>query len=165
MTTFAAEIKKAMEVRGVTVRDLAAMTELSVSMICAARSGDNVPTHANVDKLTAALDWQPLATASRVAHSGRCLVCRRHFVSQMRNGRRLYCTVKCQRTAQGRKRKKRHEHPYRVAKFRLADAQAAIAAFCGRCEPLGICRDNKCELRPESPLPFIALSAISRRVA
>jgi hypothetical protein len=37
---------------------------------------------------------------------------------------------------------------------RLHVAQAAVAAFCGACEPSGVCRTPECELRPVSPLPL-----------
>lgn len=40
---------------------------------------------------------------------------------------------------------------------RLSIVQASVAAFCGGCEPAGVCQAPECELRPVSPLP-LALS-------
>lgn len=37
---------------------------------------------------------------------------------------------------------------------RLTVVQAAVGAFCGACEPSGVCRAPECELRPVSPLPL-----------
>ncbi len=40
---------------------------------------------------------------------------------------------------------------------RLNVVQAAVAGFCGGCEPSGVCRAPECELRPVSPLPLALL--------
>jgi hypothetical protein len=40
---------------------------------------------------------------------------------------------------------------------RLNVVQAAVAGFCGACEPSGVCRAPDCELRPVSPLPLALL--------
>jgi transcriptional regulator with XRE-family HTH domain len=37
---------------------------------------------------------------------------------------------------------------------RLRVVQESVAAFCGACEPSGVCRTPECELRPVSPLPL-----------
>lgn len=37
---------------------------------------------------------------------------------------------------------------------RLTVVQAAVAGYCGACEPSGVCRAPECELRPVSPLPL-----------
>lgn len=39
---------------------------------------------------------------------------------------------------------------------------AAVVAFCRSCEPLGVCRNEDCELRTISPLPFIPIAGLKR---
>jgi hypothetical protein len=36
----------------------------------------------------------------------------------------------------------------------LGVVQASVDAMCAGCEPLGVCRDGECALRPVSPLPM-----------
>jgi transcriptional regulator with XRE-family HTH domain len=171
MTTFALELARAIEARAnPSLVALAAEAGLSAQTISNLRRARNQPSIRAAAALADVLDWPKLLTVAERARRRPCRVCGQEYVTiHNSQTRRVYCGHRCQQVhwnrqaALGRQRKRRKVE--KAASFRLQAAQKAVAAFCRSCQWDGVCRDDSCELRPVSPLPFIALSSVKKREA
>jgi len=123
-------------------------------------------------KLCEALDRPGLMAHILPAFTRDCIVCTSPFVDSVmrREGSRRYrmtCSVRCGRTWARRMKKKdndrRSGRTITMLRHRLELYQERTVAFCKSCEPLGVCRNDGCELREVSPLPFIPMSSATRR--
>lgn len=164
--TFAAELSRLLRVHRMTRREAAERIGVRPETVRRLAVGQSAPQLKTADSLATLLNSERLTELALDLRRGVCPLCERTFVTMSRTrGRQRFCSKKCQTADHSRRERERRHHPYRVASHRLREHQDAVAAFCARCEEGGVCRDNSCELRPISPLPFIALSAVSRRVA
>lgn len=159
MTTFAAELRRAMDARGVLVKELARQVGIRPEALSRIRFGHSKPTHACAVALADALSWEPLTVISEKMHRGTCIVCGRYFIDPTTNGNRRYCSKRCQTTANIRHARNRQANRLHLEARRWREATQIIARFCEGCEPADrLCRDSTCALRPLSPFPFVPLT-------
>lgn len=146
---FRARIEHDIRVVQVTSVALAAAIGVTPTMVGYWRQGRYLPSLARADQLADYFSDPMLLETVRTAMVGRCLACPRIFP---RNAtRRLYCSAACRRDYHKGVRGPRSSDP----------RQGAIDAFCRGCEPMGLCRDDLCDLRAFSPLPFVPLHRIA----
>ena len=156
---FAAELRRAMQVRGVGRRRLAeCMGMSSASLIAQWRSGNTLPRLDGTIELARVLKWPRLVELVRVARVRHCawVECGREFVNEG-GGPKRYCTDGC-RLADERVRNAQGDTRTRAARAtREADAlKSSVASMCRACEPQGYCENSGCSLRAVSPLPLRA---------
>jgi hypothetical protein len=123
-------------------------------------------------RLCEALDKPGLMAHILPAFTRDCIVCTSPFVDTIirREGSRRYrmtCSVKCGATYSRRIKKAQNDRSagrtLTMMRRKLEMYQEATVAFCKSCEPLGVCRNDGCELREVSPLPYIPMSSATRR--
>jgi len=164
---WASWLRKAVRAKGMPIRHLAAEVPISEAGLHKLLSANRFPTLQTAEKLAVILDYPVLGSSILDMRTKTCEVCGATFVDKgTRNAGRL-CSEQCiridnRRGKQGRKNVMRHNEAV-VATRRLQVYSSAVVAFCKRCEPEGICRDARCDLRPASPLPYIPMSSATRR--
>ena len=123
-------------------------------------------------RLCEALDKPGLMAHILPAFTRECIVCTSPFVDTIIRREdskryRMTCSVKCGATYARRMKRAYNERvsgrTLTMIRRKLEVYQAATTAFCKSCEPLGVCRNDGCELRGVSPLPFIPMSAATKR--
>lgn len=161
--TFASELNRALEVRGVTAYQLDKRGVAANSNLSKYRDGTRLPAIETADILADALDWPALRREITKALTRRCHRCKRQYLADSKNRHwSKYCGKTCRSAVAIAKYRGKDVSQRRV---RTARMERAVADFCNSCEPEGFCRSLTCELRKVSPLPFVALSSISRRAA
>lgn len=173
VTPFGRALRAAMIAEGIeSLSELASMTGIDAQTLSNLRRGHNKPKVVTASVLAEALHADDLLA---IAEADRRRICRldscgRSFITTHTDATRAtFCSRQCQQVHWGRYYKKgrdrqRAEYEKRTTNL-LRAHQSAVEAHCRDCEPLGVCRDSACLLRPVSPLPFIALSAVSARRA
>jgi len=116
-------------------------------------TGKNLPSLDMAQRLAETLNRPELLSMCVAARTIHCRYCKREFVS--RGGVRLFCSDQCKRLDTNR-RKSGSDSRSRgiVAERQLEVYHFAVESYCHGCEPEGMCRDSRCDLRPVSPLPL-----------
>ena len=91
---FAAELRKAMVARSVSVKRLAEATGSAPSAIATWKDGDNLPRTDTAARLAEALDWPKLAAIVREGRVGSCARCGRAFTNDGGAPKR-FCSAEC----------------------------------------------------------------------
>jgi DNA-binding XRE family transcriptional regulator len=133
-----------MERRGYNRSSLAAVLEVTPTMVGYWRAGRYLPQPYIAERMADTLDDAMLRAMVVQARTFRCGHCGKTFDRQQT--RATYCSTACQRRAHGPGGK------------RFDPRQDAIDAMCRGCEPEGMCRDDACALRPFSPFLFVSLT-------
>lgn len=164
---WASWLRKAVKAKNMPISHIAAAIPISLTNMQKLLSGNRFPTLPTAEKLATILDYPILGSAILEMRTKTCEVCQATFVDKGKRNHGRLCSMPCMRidnnrVKQGRKNVIRHNEAV-VATRRLRVYSSAVVAFCKRCEPEGICRDGRCDLRPASPLPYIPMSAATRR--
>jgi ribosomal protein S27AE len=162
MTKFADELRRAIKRRETTVYAVSRATDLDPSTIYGIAREGKVPRHDTAVKLAEHLSWDNLIKVAIEARTRTCPVCAKTFYSAHEK-QKTYCGKPCRAVAINRRRRATAGNANAVVRHRLDEMQEAVAEFCKSCEPLRVCRDAACELRPVSPLPLIELTPASNR--
>ena len=164
VTTFSEALAAAMQRSGYNITRTAAAIHRNTQTVGNALRGVNVPRLETVAALADVLHAPELLAYSERDRTRQCVVCNQGFVTRhTRKSVQRYCSAKCSNVYWTRRHTSKRRNSVRREIHLLSEYQDAVAAFCRSCtqgEPA--CRDNTCELRPVSPLPFIA---IHRRAA
>jgi len=156
MTTFHAELRRAMAAKGLTQTALARAVGYGATNLHKALAGERIPAPEVVAALAEALARPSLVDLAVTARTTRCALCDAPFVRHHRKPGTRYCGRPCQRAAVGRQHRdsvrRKALTETRLLRQRLDQHQLAVLAFCRACEPDGVCRNAGCELRPVSPL-------------
>lgn len=168
MTTFGAELKRAMTRRGGTIKAAAVACGITEANMHHYRRGRQWPSVDTAARMAEVLDAPALATLALSHRTRPCASCGTTFVDSGHGGPiRRFCSTTCGDRDFNRRVRKPQRHRQAVVDHNdLAVIRAAVAAHCGTCT-LGesICRDAECDLRGVSPLPFVPMSQVRRRVA
>lgn len=166
MTAFSAELKRAMTTRRMTRPDIVKATGACSTLAKRWIDGDAYPDHDTVVVLGEALHWPSLVARSIEDRTGTCVACGGPTFTTRGSRRPRFCGPVCTRRVADRVRNgRRKQHSLGVVTSQRDRLREAVEAFCRDCEPEGICRDEECRLRGVSPLPYIPLSKVTRRVA
>lgn len=157
--TFGAELQRAMTSRDVTAAAVSRATGIHPSTLSSLRTDRDVASVRTATRLAEALDWPDLVTIAVREHRSTCGVCGKVVVSRTPGRLRKTCSGNCQRVAYNRRQAARRRESIAVARHRLTEYQQVVTAFCRACEPEGLCRLARCELRSVSPLPLVRKSA------
>lgn len=149
--SFADELRRAMAARKVDDSALAQRMGIHRAAVWQWRTGAKMPMLAMADRLAEALDWDSLLTMVMIHRRKRCARCRKTYYRGSRPNQK-YCGSTCKRAVD---KAKASDRLISRSRSRVKWLQDAIALHCKGCEPLGICRDSTCALRPVSPLPLI----------
>jgi len=154
---FGRELAKAMARRDVGSRPVSEAAGTGRNSVRNWLHGRNLPRIETARKLAEVLDTPQLATLAVELRRKACETCGQPFIDDTGADNRRFCGPDCQRVAE----KKRLGTTSRfeaaiIAERRLATHKAAVAAYCGSCEPGGRCVTAECKLRPVSPLPLFA---------
>ncbi len=129
--------------------------------------GTVYPDHGTVVAIADILSWPSLVDQSIRDRSGVCEGCGKPTMATRGKHPPRYCGDRCIRRLHDRQRRdaKRLQVVGVVARERDR-LREAVAAFCASCTAgESICREEDCELRSVSPLPWVPLSEVSRRRA
>lgn len=152
--TFAEALRNAMTVAGYRPSQLARELGYAPTTVDNWLSRGTLP---EITRLAAVADFLAAPHLVQIvmrATSRRCRRCHRRFSASPRIAyKALYCSGACKRAVARAQKSRRGISARRV---RTAKLERAIAEHCRGCEPLGLCRDAGCALRPVSPLPLIA---------
>lgn len=172
---FAAELARALHVRGITKNELGRASGVGHTAIDHYANAAVLPRTMTARAIADALAWPRLFEIVQLSRQGVCklALCRKPFTN---NGgaRKLYCSYQCRDVAE----KLRLSKTRAAARTRGADARTeraardnlrgvirevreerdelriAVEAMCRSCEPGGVCQTYDCPLRPVSPLPL-----------
>lgn len=168
----AAIIRKALSDGRVDLRDLVEASGISRDHLRKMIAGQVSGSLEAWTKVCDALDRPGLMAHIIPYFTRTCIVCTSPYVdSVIRNeGSSRYrrtCSTRCGDTYANRmwqaRNNQRSANRMTVVRRRLELYQRLTVAFCKSCEPLGVCRNDGCELRGVSPLPFIPMSAATKR--
>jgi len=149
-----AELKRAMEYRGMNARELGRRLGVAKTQVHGWRRGRYLPRHGTVLRIAEALEWDGLVTVSLEVRTRTCVVCEAIIVSTSTGAMaRRYCSPECQRTGYARSATEARRAREVVLKRRLTIVHQAIGEFCRRCAD-GICPDASCELHHVSPFVY-----------
>lgn len=169
---FGSELRRAMQSRGLRVRDLAAEVGYPKSNLSEARQGRHVPGHEAAAKLADALDCPSLVEIAESYRTATCAQCGKTFLGLRAPGTRVFCDHNCRQlyfTDQTRQERLTSSHKRLQSATAMANAykrkvgqvkdetrarDEAIARFCRSCEWDGLCKTPECELREFSPFPL-----------
>jgi DNA-binding XRE family transcriptional regulator len=164
---WSAWLRKMAQRREIPLAHLAAQVPLSESAMYKLAGGKRLPTVRTAEALARLLDAPMLASSVIRMRTKSCVVCSATFVDQGKSNQGTRCGEACRKVDGLRIKSERAAEARRyegaIATHRLKMYSDAVVAFCNRCEPEGICRDARCELRPASPLQFIPMSSATRR--
>lgn len=167
MTAFSTQLRHAMTRRGASRADIYRPLGACSTSVKQWLEGTVYPDHGTVVAIAEILSWPSLVEQSIRDRSGVCEGCGKPTLATRGSKPPRYCGDRCIRRLTDRQRRdaKRLQVVGVVARERDR-LREAVAAFCSNCTlGDGICREEDCELRPVSPLPFVPLSAITRRAA
>lgn len=180
---FGAELRRAMKARQVGSKTLGRQADCAPSAIAMWLAGNNLPRLETAIRIAESLQWPKLIPLARAGRTDNCQRCGAAFLNQGGSPKR-FCSEDCREVdaalrepppgrvlaeavrdelarVHGRSDTAIRRRPLAaaLADYNRSDSkrQASVAAFCGGCEPAGVCRAPECELRPVSPLP-LALS-------
>jgi hypothetical protein len=137
--------------RKISKRGLADTLSTSRSLLILWCKGDVLPSLDQARELSEALSDQTILEIVKAGRMLTCPVCARTF--EWRGGvRATYCSDRCRKYGANGASRQRANLP--LVQAELAIVKGAVAAFCGACEPDGICKTPACQLRDASPLPL-----------
>lgn len=172
---FGAELRVAIDSRKTSIKALERTTGIDDNTIDSYLRGLNLPRTEKAAVLADTLRWPRLLSMVVEARTDRCQRTGCPLTFRNDTGRpRKYCSVACQRQAEAMRTaatrarqagqtgdgKRRYQEvaqlrsAVRIGDERLLVLAEAIAAFCGECEPQGVCHEARCALRVASPLPL-----------
>lgn len=163
---FPSAIRKAMADRGMRQVELARLMHVRPTTISEWCRGTRFPSMEQAAGLAEHLLSDELAAIIATGHTVACVVCDREVVQTKRTRHPRYCSAACKATHHDRVRRNSTAQEGLIAKRRLTMYQEAVAGYCRECTlGEGVCRDDGCDLRSVSPLPFVPISRLGRRAA
>jgi hypothetical protein len=162
MTTFHVQLRSAMTRRNATRADVYHAVGTTSSSVKRWMDGTIYPDHDFVVAMAEFLHWPSLVAISIADRSGTCEACGKPTMGTRGPTPPRYCSDRCIRRTRDRASHDRKQvQKAGLWKRRAEEAEEAIARMCRTCT-LGeaICRDETCDLRDVSPLPFIPLSRV-----
>lgn len=163
MTAFPKQLRTAMTRRNASRADVYNAIGTTSSSVKHWLDGSAYPDHQFVIALAEYLHWPSLVAISIADRSGTCEAegCGKPTMGTRGPTPPRYCGDRCIRRTRDRAQfdRKRLQVAGRW-KRRAEEAEEAIARMCRGCEPEGVCRNEECELRSVSNLPFIPLSRV-----
>ena len=166
--TFSGELRRAMSTRGLSEREVERRIGLSYSLVGRYSRGLALPSMDSALRLADVLDWPGLADIMLRHRSHVCEGCGITFVDNGHGGqKRRFCTHACnQRTHRRRAAQVREAKELLVTRREVERFRDTLRAWCMDCTAgEGLCRDDGCAWRGLSVLPYIPLSAITKRTA
>lgn len=155
-------LRATLTARGIGEKRIVALVGGGRSSLRQYLAGYNLPRLDYARKLAEALDEPRLVTLCREGRTRHCFTCDKPYVDE-RGSPSKFCSERCHKIAD----KKRYGHggdrvldaAVAEAQIEVLDAQmhgyhVAITNMCRSCEPEGTCHDQRCPLRPVSPLPL-----------
>ena len=155
---FGVVLREAMAKHRIGQIPLAKQTGCAPSAVASWRNGHNLPRLETAMRLAAALGDDRLTSIVRDARSADCETCGRPFLNEGGSPKR-YCEPACAKVAAALRSGRPTRERAILAERHLRRYRAAVDAYCGECEPEGLCRDVDCLLRPVSPLPLARFEA------
>ena len=130
-------------------------------------AGECYPDHGAVLAIAELLHAPDLIALSVRHRTGVCEACGGRTFTTRGSIPARYCGKRCLRRARDRVvAGRRLTQDRKVLTYRLEEHVEAVAAYCKECSGAEhVCRDDECRLRSVSPLPFIPLASMRRRVA
>lgn len=167
MTTFHAELRRAMTTRRATRTDLVKATGACSTLAKRWLEGRVWPDHPTVVTIADLLDWPGLVALSVEARTGTCEACDGPTFTTRGSRKPRFCGARCRRRiADRRKHGRVLSQDRKILRYRLEEHVEAVAAYCDACTGAEhICRDGDCPLRRVSPLPWIPLASFRSRAA
>lgn len=155
---WASMLRMAVKTKGISWAELARETPISSSCLMKMKRGERIISLEVAERLAHALDMPALSLGVIEMRTKTCVVCNGTFVDRGKNHYARTCSDACLSTRRMREaRQVTHERLGRqhlVMKRRIEKYTLSVLAFCRACEPEGMCRTPKCELRTVSPLPL-----------
>lgn len=140
---FSAALRLALRTQDVTRTDLARRVGVSPEAVSNYLRARYLPRPDIADAIADVLVSPRLSQLASTGRLIRCAMCGR--ATWRGQTKRRYCSNQCW------DKSRTNLPPGQSA------TQAAIDAFCGACEPEGVCRTPECPLQPFSPLPLISI--------
>ena len=164
MTAFSSQLRTAMTRRNASRADVYHAVGSTSNSVKHWLAGTSYPDHPTVLLLAEFLHWPSLVDISIADRSGTCVAadCGKPTMATRGSVPPRYCSGRCiNRTRDRAHHDRKQVQKAGLWKRRAEEAEEAIARMCGTCT-LGeaICRDDACDLRDVSPLPFIPLSRV-----
>ncbi len=148
-----AHLSRILATRKISKRGLSETLSTSRSLLILWCKGDVLPSLDQARELAEALSDPRILEIVQEGRMLTCPVCTRTF-EWRGGGRATYCSDRCRRYGANGATRRRSNLP--LVENELALFRDRVAAFCGACEPDGICKTSECELRAVSPLPLRA---------
>lgn len=130
-------------------------------------AGRSYPDHGTVVAIADLLHAPELVALSVKDRTGTCEACGLPAFATRGPRPPRYCTARCRRRVMDRRSNgRRLTQDRKILRYRLEEHVEAVAAYCAECSGAEhVCRDGGCRLRSVSPLPFIPLASMRRRIA
>jgi len=161
LAKFAADLKRAMTIRGVGTMELAKVLGIRAERLSQFRTGVHLPAQDVAVMLADALQWDSLATLALEVRKKDCLICGVTFYDHSLTLNRKFCCKDCHRAEYMRAKRGFVQERVTITQHRLTKHEEAVRAMCLQCEPEGLCRDRGCPLRAVSPLPVARLRKLA----
>ena len=145
--TYSAALRLALRERNMTRTQLARAVGVSPEAAGNYLRASYIPRPDIADAIAHVLVSPRLAELASSGRRIRCAICGR--ATWRGQTRRRYCSKDCWE-------KSRINSSQSIPPGHSI-IQAAVDAFCGSCEPEGVCRTPECALQPFSPLPLISI--------
>lgn len=159
---FAYHLRQNKDASGQTWNEVAAACQVSNSHLKRIAYARGVASMQQAIKLSEYFKDPLLVDIMARMRTKRCERCGVVFVTTKHHAKRRYCSGECQNWDE---RERNRELTMRglsteldLTRYRLRDANHAIAAFCHECETDNICKTPSCRLRPVSPLPLLTVA-------
>lgn len=140
--------------RGLLLSDVALAVGTQPSAMSEWCRGRKMPQAYYAEAIADAVGDERLWSYWKMLRTKQCGLCGVDFLDLGRNGKARYCSEAHAKLGVKRAARQARGNAYKLDRAALSVHREAVAAYCGDCEPAGICRTPECPLRRVSPLPL-----------
>jgi len=161
---FGAEFRRAKKASGLTNQQISDVIGGNPNFITSYSRGYALPRLERAAQLAELLMAPAILERAKDYARRECAFCGAEFYDNGQQLKAQYCSNACRATLGSRRSREADEVKERFARSRLKVFQERVAAYCHECTAAeAICRDDECQLREVSPLPYIPMSSATRR--